>query len=99
MQTALTKEQVSAVINAFCEVWNQGLLRFPYSYASFLNTYVYPVGSEDYDIWSHFNVSRPSYSKTSYGMSAVFNPATSTHQRQRDLDTAINAIRSMKSII
>ena len=40
-----------------------------YSYASFLNSYVYQSVLEDYDIWvAHFGVSRPSYSKTSYGM-------------------------------
>lgn len=70
VQTALTKEQVSAVINAFCEVMeSKGYYVSLYSYASFLNTYVYQSVLEDYDIWvAHFNVSRPSYSKTSYGM-------------------------------
>ena len=69
-QTKLSKEQVSAIIQAFCDTMeSKGYYISLYSYASFLNSYVYQSVLEDYDIWvAHFGVSRPSYSKTSYGM-------------------------------
>lgn len=70
VHTKMTKEQVSAIITAFCDTMeSKGYYVSLYSYASFLNSYVYDSVLEKYDIWvAHFNVSAPSYSKSSYGM-------------------------------
>lgn len=70
VHTKMTKEQVSAIITAFCETMeDKGYYVSLYSYASFLNTFVYQSVLEQYDIWvAHFGVSSPSYSKTAYGM-------------------------------
>lgn len=69
-QATLSKEQISAIITAFCDVMeSKGYYVSLYSYASFLNDKVYPSVLENYDIWvAHTGVSRPSYTKTSYGM-------------------------------
>ena len=66
----MTKEQVSAIIEAFCQtVEAKGYYISVYSYASFLNTKVYQSVLEKYDIWvAHFNTSAPAYSLSSYGM-------------------------------
>ena len=68
-QASMTKEQVSAIITAFCETMEQkGYFVSVYSYASFLNTKVYDSLLANYDIWvAHFGVSKPSYSKA-HGM-------------------------------
>ncbi len=70
IHTKMTKEEVSAIITAFCDTMeSKGYYVTLYSYASFLNNYVYQSVLEKYDIWvAHFNVSSPSYSKTAYGM-------------------------------
>lgn len=69
-QATLSKEQISSIITAFCDVMeSKGYYVSLYSYASFLNDKVYPSVLENYDIWvAHTGVSRPSYTKTSYGM-------------------------------
>jgi GH25 family lysozyme M1 (1,4-beta-N-acetylmuramidase) len=69
-QAALSKEQVSAIITAFCSTMEEkGYYVSLYSYANFLNTKVYDSVLQKYDIWvAHFGVSSPSYTKTSYGM-------------------------------
>ena len=66
----MTKEQVSAIIEAFCQtVEAKGYYVSVYSYASFLNTKVYQSVLEKYDIWvAHFNTSAPAYSLSNYGM-------------------------------
>ena len=66
----MTKEQVSAIIEAFCQtVEAKGYYVSVYSYASFLNTKVYQSVLDRYDIWvAHFNTSAPAYSLSSYGM-------------------------------
>lgn len=66
----MTKEQVSAIIEAFCQtVEAKGYYISVYSYASFLNTKVYQSVLDRYDIWvAHFNTSAPAYSLSSYGM-------------------------------
>lgn len=65
----MTKEQVSAIIEAFCDTMeSKGYFVTVYSYASFLNSKVYDSVLEKYDVWvAHFNVDSPSYTK-SYGM-------------------------------
>lgn len=70
VHVSMTKEQVSAIISAFCETMEEkGYYISLYSYASFLNDKVYQSVLEKYDIWvAHFGVSTPSYSKTKYGM-------------------------------
>lgn len=70
VHTKMTKEEVSAIITAFCDTMEaKGYYVTLYSYASFLNTYVYQSVLEKYDIWvAHFNVSSPAYTKTAYGM-------------------------------
>lgn len=70
IHTKMTKEEVSAIITAFCSTMEEkGYYISVYSYAYFLNTYVYQSVLEKYDIWvAHFDTARPSYSKTSYGM-------------------------------
>ena len=64
-QATLSKEQISAIITAFCDVMeSKGYYISLYSYASFLNDKVYPSVLENYDIWvAHTGVSRPSYTK------------------------------------
>lgn len=70
VHVSMTKEQVSAIITAFCETMEEkGYYINLYSYASFLNEKVYQSVLEEYDIWvAHFGVSTPSYSKTKYGI-------------------------------
>lgn len=70
VHVSMTKEQVSAIITAFCETMEEkGYYISLYSYASFLNNKVYQSVLEEYDIWvAHFGVSTPSYSKTAYGI-------------------------------
>ncbi len=70
VHTKMTKEQVSAIITAFCDTMeSKGYYVALYSYSSFLNNKVYDSVLQKYDIWvAHFNVSAPTYSKTPYGM-------------------------------
>lgn len=70
-QANLSKEVVSAMIEAFCTVLeDKGYYVSLYSYATFLSTKVYQSTLEDYDIWvANFTTnSKPSYTATSYGM-------------------------------
>lgn len=84
-QTKLSKEQVSAIIQAFCDTMeSKGYYISLYSYASFLNSYVYQSVLEDYDIWvAHFGVSRPVLLQDQLRHVAVFQHwFCQRHQRQ-----------------
>ena len=68
-QTNLSKETVTAIIEAFCgRMESYGYYTTLYSYASFLN---YKVGEsvfEKYDIWvAHYNTSQPAFNRK-YGL-------------------------------
>ena len=68
--TQMSKEEISAIITAFCTTMEEkGYYVSVYSYAYFLNNYIYQSVLEKYDIWvAHFNTDKPSYSKSPYGM-------------------------------
>lgn len=64
-QSKLSKEQVTAIIDAFCgRMESYGYYTTLYSYASFLN---YKVGEsifDKYDIWvAHYNTSKPAFNR------------------------------------
>ena len=68
-QSKLSKEQVTAIIDAFCgRMESYGYYTTLYSYASFLN---YKVGEsifDKYDIWvAHYNTSKPAFNRH-YGL-------------------------------
>lgn len=68
-QTKLTKDEVSAIIDAFCSrMESYGYYVSLYSYASFLNNKVTDDIFEKYDIWvAHYNTTKPSFDKK-YGL-------------------------------
>lgn len=70
VHATMSSSEISAIIQAFCNVMeSKGYYISIYSYANFLNTKVNQSVLEAYDVWvAHFNVSKPSYSKTSYGI-------------------------------
>lgn len=70
VHTTMSSSEIGAIIKAFCtEMENRGYFISLYSYANFLNTKVPQDVLERYDIWvAHFDVSKPNYTKTKYGI-------------------------------
>ena len=68
-QANLSKEAVTAIIEAFCgRMESYGYYTTLYSYASFLNYKVGESAFEKYDIWvAHYNTNRPAFNRK-YGL-------------------------------
>jgi len=69
-QAKLSREQASAIAEAFCSTMEkEGYYVSVYSYVSFLNDMFTDTVFEKYDVWAaHFNVSKPSFTRSYYGM-------------------------------
>lgn len=69
-QAKLSREQASAIAEAFCSTMEkEGYYVSVYSYVSFLNDMFTDNVFEKYDVWAaHFNVSKPSFTRSYYGM-------------------------------